>query len=140
MGVYVTLGWAWELIIRPALRDVYFAGDERFTKVEPVLLDGIYGSPDGFDCEDYALEEFKATWRSSRRDIVEDFWSWHVQIKAYCHMLGCSTVRLRVFFVNGDYRESGPQIKMWQMSFTEEELQENWDMLTAHSRSKGWTK
>ena len=140
MGVYTSMGWAWELIIRPALRDVYFAGDDRFTVVGPVPCDGIIGTPDGFDCDDYCLEEFKATWRSSRRDIVDDFWSWQVQMKAYCYMLGTQTARLRVFFVNGDYRESGPQIKMWEFLYDDEELRQNWTMLVNHAKGKGWLK
>ena len=140
MGAYVHGGFAWEEIIRRAVVEMYLASEDRFMSPGEFELDGIYGTPDWIDTEDWAIEEFKCTWRSSRRPITENFWAWWVQIKAYCRMAGVETARLRVFFVNGDYRESGPQIKMYQASFTDEELKDNWHMLLEHAREKGWVK
>jgi hypothetical protein len=137
MGNYVALGWAWELIIQPALMEVYFGADENYVRPGPLQLDGIWGTPDGLDMETWAVEEFKCTWRSSGRDIQEDFWPWWVQIKAYCKMLVTRKARLRVFFVNGDYHESGPQIKMWEAEFKQLEIEQNWQMLKQHARAKG---
>jgi hypothetical protein len=138
MGAYVTGGFAWEEVIREAVVAMHLASSDRFIPPGELELDGIHGTPDWFDTEDWCIEEFKATWRSSRRPITQDFWHWWVQIRAYCHMLGVRTARLRVFFVNGDYRNSGPQIKMWQATFTPEELIMNWAMLHQHAVEKGW--
>jgi hypothetical protein len=129
MGRYTEVGWMWEEVIRSAMKRTYYSGIKRFEDVGELESDGIYGNPDWFDTEDWCVEEFKATYRSSRRPIGSDFWSWFVQIKAYCHLTETRFARLRVFFVNGDYRESGPQFKLWQLSFEVKELESNWGML-----------
>lgn len=132
MGKYASLGWAWERIVRHALNEVWSpdaAGHDRYLSPGELEHDGLLGTPDWFDTEDLVLEEFKCTWRSSRRPIESDYWGWFVQIKAYCYMLSITEARLRVFYVNGDYRDSGPQIKMWHIEFTYEELIANWLML-----------
>lgn len=140
MGAYTSAGFAWEEIIRRHLVEMQITSNDRYSSPGEVERDGIFGTPDWFDIEDFCVEEFKCTWRSSRRDISADFWSWWVQIKAYCWMLGVETARLRVFFVNGDYRESGPQIRQWQASFDEAELKANWKMLVQHAKEKKWLK
>lgn len=133
MGHYVEIGWAWEEMIRRAMLRSYYAGvNDRFCDPGELELDGIYGNPDWFDLEDACVEEFKATYRSSRRPIETDFWSWFVQIKAYCAMTATNWARLRVFFVNGNYRESGPQFRLWQIRFDEDEIERNWTMLRNH--------
>ena len=134
MGAYVEGGWAWEEALRRAMLVTYYRGLERFISVGEIELDDIFGTPDWFDTDDGCVEEFKATWRSSRRPIETDFWHWWVQIKAYCHMTDTRFARLRVFFVNGDYRDSGPQFKLWQAKFEKMELDKNWDMLRKHAR------
>jgi hypothetical protein len=142
MGAYVSVGWAWEEAIRGALL-ASGAGplsSERFISPGECVLDGIYGTPDWLDVDDYCVEEFKATWRSSRRPLDPDFWHWLVQIKAYCKMLGCTWARLRVFYVNGDYRDSGPQIKHFRLEWSKLEIDQNWEMLKNHAKSKGWVK
>lgn len=140
MGAYTTGGWAWEEVIREAVVKMYLANDSRFIPVGELEEDGIYGTPDWFDAEDWCVEEFKATWRSSRRlsNFDEEFWSWLAQIKAYCHMIGTLSAKLRVFFVNGDYRSSGPQVRMFHLEFDEEEVESNWQMILNYAREKGW--
>lgn len=115
-----------------------------------MTLDGIdYDSdPDG-----PVVEEYKATWRSMRklgstgwsdmqdlsdqdlatvRDGLEaEFWEWLVRIKGYCRAVGTRKARLVVLFVNGDYSwrpGHGPQIRQFDLEFTEQEIQENWVM------------
>lgn len=142
MGNYVSVGWAWEDAIRGALLAAG-AGplhSDRFVSPGECALDGIYGTPDWFDLTDYCIEEFKATWRSSRRPLDPDFWHWLVQIKAYCKLTACTWARLRVFFVNGNYRDSGPQIKHFRLEWSRLEIDENWAMLRQHAKSKGWVK
>lgn len=142
MGNYTSGGWAWEEIIREGI--VRAGGGplygDRFISPGELTLDGIHGTPDWLDAADWCLEEFKCTWRSSSRPLDPDFWHWLVQIKAYCKMLTCQWARLRVFYVNGDYRESGPQYRPYRLEFTKLEIDDNWKMLTGHARSKGWIK
>ena len=138
MGNYTSMGWAFERVIEAALRDVwsvYFRSRDRYQKPGELVLDGICGTPDWIDLQDWTVGEFKATWRSSRRSIEVDFWSWLCQIKAYCKLLATKSARLYVFFVNGDYRESGPQLKAYAIQFTDAEIEENWQMLLQHART-----
>lgn len=135
MGNYTSMGWAFEIVIERALREVWsdlFRGDERYVKTGELFFEGVVGTPDWLDTYDASVIEFKATWRSSRRDIARDFVSWLWQIKAYCKMLCTTTARLYVFFVNGDYRESGPQLKAFALNFTQAEIDDNWFMLQQH--------
>lgn len=135
MGNYTSVGWAWEAVLRTSLTKVWY--EDYIVPVGEIECDGLTGTPDGLNTEEVCVEEFKATWRSSRRsrDLEGEFWSWMVQIKAYCHMLALLEARLRVFFVNGNYRSSGPEIKVWALSFTREELKQNWKMLLVGAES-----
>lgn len=137
MGVYVAMGWAWEAVIRDALvRPLYgIELEERFQSPGELTLDGISGTPDWVDTYEGVVEEFKATWRSSNRPLDPDYWGWIVQIKAYCKMLQSREAKLRVFYVNGNYRESGPQVKYYQLLFGKQEIQDNWDMLRRQHES-----
>lgn len=130
MGNYAQMGFVWEQLVRDALAPLlYDAHGHELVSPGPVERDGIVGTPDRLDLANESVEETKATWRSSRRPIDTDFWPWWVQIKAYCHMLRVQSATLPVFFVNGDYRNSGPQMRKWYAEFTREELEMNWDML-----------
>lgn len=138
MGAYIHGGFAWEEVLRGGVVKMYSAGADRLCSPGELERDGVYGTPDGFDVDSWCIEEMKCTWRSSRWDIVSDFWSWWVQIKAYCHMSYTDRARLWVFFVNGDYRDSGPQVKMYEAVFNAPELERNWTMLLTHARGKQW--
>jgi len=142
LGTYASVGWAWEDAIRDALvsSGLHPLSSDRYQPVGQLSLDGIYGSPDGFDTVDCCVEEFKATWRSSNRPLDPDFWHWLVQIKAYCKMLTVNWARLRVFYVNGNYRESGPQIKQFRLEWSQLEIDDNWKMLRGHAKAKGWIR
>jgi hypothetical protein len=147
MGLYTSMGFAWEDVIRQALAGVWLPelfGNgllpeqiaRRWRSIGTLWLDGIAGTPDWFDSHDEVLEEFKATWTSSRRDLLNDHWTWITQIKCYCHMLQIHKARLWVYFVAGDYRGSGPQIKPWSMTFSPRELDENWRMIRNNATAK----
>jgi hypothetical protein len=137
------VGLLFESILEEALARKY--GTLRPGEIEN---DGVLMSPDGFNPDAEALEEFKATWMSCRYGIVDElfgmplqkFQHWFWQIKAYCLALGLHRAILTVLFVNGDYdRKTGsnPQLKRYEMTFTDEELEENWQMLLRHAREKG---
>lgn len=135
MGHYTSMGWMWEEIIREAMirKALSEADGDRYMRLGELELDGIAASPDLFDVQDFCVEEFKATWRSMRRNLQTDFWSWLVQTKAYCKMTGTQWTRLSVFWVCGDYRGSGPVFKRYQIRYEEEEIERNWQMLIGHA-------
>lgn len=132
---HTTLGFIWETVIEKALRNLLPDG---VTRPGEFIVDGIACSPDGVD-KFWRVHEYKCTWKSSNHDIQDKkHWMWMVQIRAYCYVMNATRARLHVFFVNGDYRGSGPQLKVWDLEFTQRELDENWKMLVNHAKSKGW--
>ena len=104
------------------------------------VRDGVACSLDGWDPVDRVVEEYKWTWKSSRYPITDDrFWGWMVQIKGYCHVMETPLARLRVFFVNGDYSAFTPEFRSWALSFTPQELADNWAMVTQPRPLQGVT-
>ena len=80
--------------------------------------DGIFLTPDGFDFEYNELEEAKATWRGSGRDLTDPtFWDYIVQCKSYCYAMQSEVARLRVLYINGDYRHTGPEYRRYELRF-----------------------
>jgi hypothetical protein len=107
-----------------------------------ILCDGILLTPDGVDASGpyLVLEEYKFTWMSSR-DAPDSakFWHWRIQMMAYCYALGILRARLRALFVNGDYKgDRSPEYRVWDFTFEQWELDENWAMLRSHAIAKGW--
>lgn len=107
-----------------------------------LCVDGVYLTPDAFNVEDGVCEEFKATYRSLRKlnepdGMVTHFWPWLTQVAAYCYALGCDTARIVALFVMGDYSyrppDGGPQIRCIEVTFTPQELEDNWKMLLANA-------
>ncbi len=107
---------------------------DRFLRVGELEKDSLFGTPDLFDLEDWVLVEIKLTWMSAKHepDSVK-FWRYWVQVKAYCWMMETAIGRLQVGFVNGDYKNFRPVYKVWEQTFTKQELEENWRMLTSHA-------
>lgn len=137
---YFAMGFLWERLIAMLFRDIELkrrAGT--LIRPDEQFRDGIAMSPDAVDLSDYALEEYKATYLSSLNPIDSPkFWTWIVQMKAYSFAIGARTARLRVWFIAGDWKGSGPQVKAWQFQFDDRELEENWIMIVNTAKSKGW--
>lgn len=106
----------------------------------PLQVDGVWLSPDGVNPDPYQIEEYKLTWYSSTDwdPGCKRAWPWKIQIMAYCYALGVTEARLTVFFVNGNYKPPKPEVRQYQLTFTELELQETWLMLINHATAKGW--
>lgn len=125
------VGFLWEDVLSLVLANRYAA------RIGEVELDGIVGSPDGVSDNDplkvwpIVDEEYKATWRSINKD-PESIWYWMCQFKSYCKMLGVRVTVLRVLYINGDYKGSGPLAKQFRLEFSEMELDENWAMILNH--------
>lgn len=133
----IAAGWAWEEVLGDGFCKLNQDVIQQFGELE---LDGISGTPDGYNPNENALEEYKATWASARRDITDDlFYHWLLQTQAYLKMAGLDTVIFRVFFVCGDYTHPfAPCWRSWRLTFEQSELDANWSVLLRHARKKGW--
>lgn len=136
------LGFAWELYLENSWcieNGVYRPGE--------VVCDGIAGSPDGLGTDDeghFFLGEYKHTWYSTNKNF-EDMWYFQAQTKSYCWMLSASTgdlvdtVRMPVAYVNGDYKHPyEPEYADTKITYTFDELHDNWRMITSHAVAQGW--
>lgn len=123
---YREFGFIWEDLLSQILAERLGA------RVGEVTLDGITGSPDGVTFSEdgsCVLEEYKCTWKGMQND-PGDNWYWMTQVKAYCKMVGATTCRLIVLYVNGDYKENrGPRVVGYKIDFTQDEIDRNWKML-----------
>lgn len=137
---YFSVGFIWEQILSHLWRETALKySDGVLIRPGEFSLDGIAMSPDAVDLGDLALEEYKATYLSSSNAIDgPKFWHWLVQIKCYCKAIGTLKARLRVWFIVGDWKGSGPQVRAWQFEFTQQEIDETWQMVTNSARAKGW--
>lgn len=132
----IGLGLAFELLLGPAVRKVMNAQGERPGEFRS---NGIIMTPDWMaDC----LEEWKWTWMTMRTDkespLYEDrFQHWHRQGKSYCHALGTRLMRFRVGFVNGDYAPPNPDLRTFEVHYTDREIRDNWDMVVQHAKDMG---
>lgn len=152
------IGLAWESYLAAYQHpEIEFHSGELFLDGIYMSPDGVsvvddedYADVIRVDKGDYLLHEFKLTRKSCRgfRELVKKrhkkalLWLW--QIMAYRHAMNqlaggeCYVAKLHVMFVNGNYSysdsdpESRPTYKVYRMHFTEQELQENWDMVIAH--------
>lgn len=133
---------------------------------ELISDEGILMTPDGVNPALMAGEEYKATWMSSSKGISETviidtmpcdvplpkFFHWFLQMLGYAKWLDVRTFLLRVLFVNGDYKwhesinpitgkkesiPTGPQFKSYRVTFTDQEVEDNWALLMSVAREKG---
>lgn len=102
----------------------------------------IYLTPDGYHIDDILLEEWKYTTKSSNNDIRgPKFRRWiGFQIPCYLKALGLTTCRLRVYFARGNYTDGVPIWKEYLIEYTQQEIDDTWDMIARHAllmREKG---
>lgn len=97
----------------------------------------IFMTPDGYHIEDMILEEYKYTSKGWREGCITDkkFSRWvEYQIPCYLKALNLNTCRLRVYFVRGDYKEPVPRWYEYTITFSNQELDETWDLIAQHAR------
>lgn len=149
LSMFGNLGFLWERVLSDALSTLTLEYDPaRYYRPEEMEHEGMFLTPDYADLDFLGdgsgimgLEEWKVSWKSVNAwdDMEKNFWRWLVQMKAYCHVLGIRQARMRVLFIVGDWRDDiSPKCKCREFIFTEQELQENWDMLKGHAKRKGW--
>lgn len=129
----INIGLAWEAHYIPLVGSIVDHPGE-------MVLDGIYMTHDG-ESVDVVLhqpgkvvlfcDEVKATYKSTRTvGNLSSQWMWMAQCKAYCKGLGTRFARMHVLFLCGDYSYPiTPLLKVWQIEFTQEEIDMNWDLL-----------
>lgn len=131
------MGFNWEVALAQA-----WAGRNPTWRPEEVNLNGISGSPDGLCVDDKGLfvEEYKCTWSSANKSMDER-WYWLTQGMAYCYMVGTDRCIWEVLYVCGDYsRPIKPLYRRTEVTFTQRELRENWQMIIRHAEYKGLLK
>lgn len=141
----MSIGLAWEEWFLPQLEGVVKHPGE-------MCVDGIYMTHDGesldilvSECDTavggtdrytIALHEVKATYKSTK--TVGDLrtqWLWLSQTKAYCKGLGTTVAYLYVLFLCGDYKYPlRPQLRCWKITYTQAEIDDNWDLITGYVR------
>jgi len=140
--LYQTVGYLWEDVLTKVINaERSWAISPGLVRPGEIELDGIIMTPDAVDFaaeEGPVLEEWKVTWRSMARDLESENWHWFVQMKAYCHALKLTRANLRILYVNGDYKPTIPKPQGYAIEFTQRELEENFQMVCNHARSRGW--
>lgn len=121
-------GYLWEVALSRAF------GEKAAIRIGEVELDGVIGSPDGVDYDEdgeMAVEEYKATAFSSSKTPA-DVWKWMMQAKGYCKMLGCVKCVFRVLYVRNIGQ--GKAYRVFEFTFTQAELDENWLAIVGQAR------
>lgn len=148
----VEIGILFESILEEALR-------RKFATVRPAEIvspEGVFMSPDGVNPALMCGEEYKATFMSSREGITDrydrplrKFEHWFFQVMGYAKWLEVLDWLFRVLFVNGNYNKSGkledgsvdpdagPVFKTFKVRFTQDEVDENWQLLINVAKEEG---
>lgn len=137
---YRAMGFLWEWTIERAFNRGLLI--PHCVRPGEFMVDGIIGSPDLLDVsvDPVVVIDTKATFKSTNKSdrLEKFFWSWLVQLKGYCRMVGTTRARLLILHVCGDYRPPRPKVRQFDIEFSPTEIQENWFMIAAHARKRGW--
>jgi len=109
-------------------------------EIDPKGAIVLYFSPDYifFINDESVLGEFKYTRYSSKgAPRGPKFAKWITQIKLYCYVLGLNVARLYVLYLNGDYKPPTAKLLAWELRFTDDELEEEWNIIMRHAREEG---
>lgn len=149
----ISIGLAWEEWYIPHI----LAAEGVAKHPGETQVDGVYMTPDGESLDVIIthwpklgiekresvirIHEIKATYKSTNTvgDISKE-WMWLTQMKAYCVGSQTRFAKLHVLFLCGDYKfPISPQLKCWNIEFTDKEIEETWSLLTDYrnARSKG---
>ena len=150
----IAIGIAWEEWYIPLLPNVVKHPGE-------MCIEGVYMTHDGESLDtlvrladgrheyELALHEVKTTYKSIKTvapKLIDDTsdtpdlssqWMWLAQTKAYCKGLGALVAYLHVLFICGDYKfPISPQLKLWRIDYTQDEIQENWELMMDYVRHR----
>ena len=138
--IKMSMGLAWEDWYGPRLHEVAYHPGE-------MQVDGIYMTHDGESLDVLTsntgllclgLHEIKLTYKSTKTvGNLETQWMWLAQTRAYCKGLGTRVAFVHVLFACGDYKYPiTPQLKVWRVEYTQDEINENWDLLMSYVRHR----
>lgn len=134
----IGMGLAFEDLLGPALIRVVDPTGHTGERPGEFRRDGVSMSPDYWHVGDGLLEEWKATWISSRDGLDNPKLShWHLQAKAYVRALGADTIRFRVLWVNDAYAPPSPRLATYLVRYTARELDDAWELIQTHARDMG---
>lgn len=136
MQLTAEIGLLWENVLGKVMREKYAV------RPPQIECDGIWMSMDGVNSDlcpgsdpagevPLVLEEYKLTWKSNKHSLLDDFY-YMCQVKSYCRAIGTNVAVMRVFYIMGNYRGSGPSYRIARIRFTDKELEDNWKMITRH--------
>jgi hypothetical protein len=141
-GWFAQIGFLFERLFGEALAQFFGSDDGALVSPGEQELDGIFMNPDRFHTEDEAVWEIKATWKSMKQmfnvetgefdaeAFKKNFYRWIWQVASYCVAMGTPRAKIAVLFINGAYTfkppYGGPQMRVLEIEFDEEELQAHW--------------
>lgn len=146
LKVYGLLGLAFEDRCETALLSLATEPDWPFdaARIGEVEQDGIACSPDVMlvpkDGSHWQELSIKVTWRSCKGDPIDSpkFAYYVDQCQTYATPLDTLSAVVFAFFVNGDYRGNRhPQIHAWELTFSERERAETWQVLLNLKQQRG---
>ena len=133
-------GYLWEVALSRAF------GEKAAHRPGEIELDGVLMSPDGTkyiesgeftekECpiEELLLEEYKCTALSSEKSPADN-WKWMMQVKGYCKALGATKCIFRILYHVDIMRHPGSAYGVFLLTFTQGELDENWEAVLNHKR------
>jgi hypothetical protein len=125
MKLTAEIGLLWEDVLSLVM------GNKYAVRPPPIEVDGIWLSPDGLNSDPegkvpMVVEEYKATWKSVNRPIQDDY-HYMMQLQSYCYGYETNVGLMRVFYLMGDYKGSGPLYRVSRIEFTRKELETNWN-------------
>lgn len=135
----MSIGLAWEQWYLPQLGNVVHQPGE-------MQVDGIYMTHDGESLDMLltdrgyqhvlCLHEVKTTSKSTKTvGDLSSQWMWLTQCKAYCKGLKTLIAYIHVLFLYGDYKYPlQPQLRVWRVTFTQQEIDATWDEITREVR------
>jgi len=119
-------GYLWEVSLSKAF------AEKVAIRIGELSLDGISMSPDGVSYDDdkgFVVEEYKCTAMSPDKSPAEVV-RWMMQVKGYCKAVGTTKCVFRILHL-----AFVPVYKVWEITFTRQEIDENWEAITNHART-----
>ena len=122
-------GWLWEEALSQAF------AKKGAKRIGEILEDGITMTPDGvsFDGDDFVVEEYKCTALSADKPPTDN-WKWMMQAKGYCKALGAFKCIFRVLHHMDIMWHPGRAYGTFLLTFTQRELDENWEAVVNHAK------
>ncbi len=123
-------GYLWEAALSQA-----FAEKAAYRPGE-ITLDGVIVSPDGVSYGDggwLVVEEYKCTACSSAHPITDN-WKWMMQVKGYCKAVRAFKCIFRILYHVDILRHPETAYGVFLLTFTQGELDENWEAVVNHAK------